>query len=1049
MNAVEKKIKYSNPKQGMDLARARRAVVLEQILPTISIDAIRLDDWQHKKSVDLNLADARDSRDWRRIRLGGWWGGNRLDFWFRRKIILPDLLIGKSLILRLRPGSEGLVYLDGREECGIDPFHPNVFFKGTRAEHEILMGMHSGWNHPRWGYPHGWNAGVVQFKQADLGVFSADAWRCSLLLTNLGNIIDGAGLGADKVSELTTVFDEAIRKIAMQRPGSADYYRSLPGALDYLEKTLYRHRLALGRGVTHLVGHSHLDVVYLWPWPQTVHKASRTFASMLGLMRRYREFRFTQSSAVLYDFMRERFPRLFRQIKARHAAGQWEVVGGMWLESDCNLPSGESLVRQFLYGQRFFRREFGCTCTVCWLPDVFGFNANLPQIMARAGIRYFATAKLSLNWRFRLPHDVFRWRAPDGSEVLAASLQTGYGGNLTPSEMSAARGKYLPAPEIDAIPLCYGYSDGGGGVTDAMVECGRILTRITPPGNVRFSGLGDYFKTIERVAGRLTTWRDELYLEAHQGTFTTEARTKRGNRRCEQAMRRAEIVSTAAFLAGLSYPRSILERCWKKLLLNQFHDAITGSCVTEATAHALAHYKEIMADCSVIFRRSLDAVLNPPRRAQAGAEFTVLNFTSDRLTGLARMPAIKGVRALADPQGNRVPVQQSGDGKSMLFVAADLPQIGYRTYSAVSSGAVERLPFEPVQGDLTGRIENAYYTCRLNRAGEITAYYFKPAGRRLVDARQPANNFQFFEDIDKPYDGWDLYDDYEKKRLSQPAVTGFHLVEKGPLRVIYAVARRFQSSIIRQQICFYAHTARIDFETEVDWREKHVLFKTAFPVRINARSATYEIPYAVISRPTRPNTAYDSSRFEVPAQRWADLSETRCGVSLMNDCKYGYDIKGRVMRLTLLRASTMPNPEADQGRQVFTYSLFAHLSDWRRGGTLAEARELNEPLEVVRAGAAQPEFCLLHTDAPNVTIENIKLCEDNDDLVLRLVETHGLKTAAHIQCGFPVSRVFETNLLEDNLKLLPARAGRISFGIGPFEIKTLRLQVGRKKDRRK
>lgn len=1024
-----------------------RHIIEKQILPTIATETLLLKEWYYKKSHDLQLSETNSrSSGWKTIRVGEEWGGDRQDVWFHKRVRLPGHFIGKQLLLQLIPGGEGLVYLNGREYCGIDLNHTDIFVTGTETL-DILLGMHSGWSNRRWSAPHGWHGGIQRFSQAVLSLFQVDAYRLYHYLRNLNELLFDVRTKVSTVTFLKEVFDETVRRLALQHPGFADYYQSISGALRYMERNLFTHGVKADLGQPYLIGHSHLDVIYLWPLSQSVHKASRTFSSMLSLMDRYPAFRFTQSSAIFYKFMKDRFPRIYRSIKKHIASGQWEMTGGMWLESDCHIPSGESLVRQFLYGQRFFRKEFGCYCNIGWLPDVFGFNANLPQIMARAGIRYFITAKLADNLQSPFPHRCFRWRAPDGSTVIAVSLPYGYGGIASPAKIQAASDCFRQQQLSGPAPIMYGFSDGGGGVTDAMIQSITILSKMLPKGQIRFSTAEMFFRQLERIT-RLKTWNDELYYERHQGTFTTEARTKRGNRRCEQGLRQAEIMSVMAWLNGSRYPRDVLEQCWKKVLQNQFHDAVTGTCVIEATNQIMDDYAKVLSACDAMTCQSVQHILAQQPKRHANAKYlAVFNLSSDRTSGLVSCPVRTNIHALRDFGGSIIPVQLSADGRELMFAANDLPQMGYKVYTVESSGRFDP-PKTNLKATRTGRVENEFYAARFNRAGELIDLFFKPSRARLIDAHRPANQFQFFEDIDKHYDAWDIMRDYEKKRLPQPVTTSFRLAEAGPLRVIYSIEKRFQSSVIRQRICCYAHTARIDFKTEVDWREKHVLWKTAFPVHIKASVAVCEIPYATLARSIQPKTLYERTKFEVPAQRWVDVSGPTCGVSLLNDCKYGYDLKHQVMRLTLLRAPTMPNPQADQGRHEFTYSLFCHASDWRRGKTFSEARELNEPVKTFQTDRGPGAFSLAASAHPNVIIETVKFSEDHKDVILRIFEAYGKKTKASIRVGFRVAAAFETNLLEDIIKAACLRDQHLIFTIQPFEIRTFRLIRSQKTLRR-
>ncbi len=825
--------------------------------------------------------------------------------------------------------------------------------------------------------------------------------------------------------------------------GREQFYADLPAALSRLRERIQHAGPPLDVSLF-AIGHAHLDVAWLWPLRRTRRKAIHTFHNALSLMAREATFHFGQSQPQLYDFVRQDDPALFAEVQQKAREGRWELLGPTWVEMDCQLSGPEPLARQFLLGMDFFRQHFDGVpiAPVLWLPDAFGFSWNLPQLIKEAGLQYFFTAKLGWNQHNRLPYDTFWWQGLDGTKVLTHFDITPYGGAYVGtynSDASPAQvlGTWRTFQQKDAgkpglIPpllLVYGYGDGGGGPTREMVEMLHLLRSFPAQPRVQLGRVSDFFRHLEDAVGEhLPTWNDELYLENHRGTYTTQGRIKQANRRAEFWLHDAEFLATAARLIAPSYqyPREELHRAWELVALNQFHDILPGSSIGAVYEEALQQYAEVRT-CAFRVRDEALAVL----AQHVGGSLLLVNPTS-----FSRHEPV--FLAHADCPTDHV-CQPVADG--VLVDVGELPPYSVTPLSLTPSlrpdvPASARMSPLPV-------LENAFLRVEFNQAGDIARIYDKQAAREVIPPRTPANQFQAFEDRPLNPDAWDVDIFFEDKRwLAEPA-TSLRVIESGPLRATLEIHRRILSSDIVQRISLTHTGPRLDFATTVQWRERHILLKVAFPVDILAPQATYEIPWGNIERPTHRNTSWDWAKFEVPAQKWVDLSEGGYGVSLLNDGKYGHDIHDNVIRLSLLRSPTTPDPHADEGEHHFTYSLLPHLGPWDER-TLAAAYALNDPLIVHRVAHPVPPrapLSFFRAAAPNVIIETVKLAEEGQDIVLRLYESRRRRGRVILTTGFPLREAVRTNLLEEDREPLACdEQSRVSFFIKPYQIITLRLK---------
>ncbi|WP_199617389.1 alpha-mannosidase [Paenibacillus alkalitolerans] len=803
-------------------------------------------------------------------------------------------------------------------------------------------------------------------------------------------------------------------------------------------------------GIMHMVGQSHIDVAWLWPVRETVRKVSRTFSTVCALMDEYPDFRYSQSQPLLYAFAKEHYPQLYEKMKARIAEGRWELVGGMWVEPDLNIPSGESLVRQILYGQRFYKQEFGKTSSIEWLPDTFGYCASLPQLLKQAGVEYFMTTKLNWNDTNPFPYDLFEWVGIDGTSITSY-LNHGVNEHTRPKDVHEHWESFRQKDRHDEQMLLYGHGDGGGGVTREMVEF--VLRSAALPGlpASRFGTAADFFGEIGRRAPALPKWHGDLYLELHRGTYTTHARNKRSNRKAEVLYREAEIWDRMAFPAETSGANNGLHEGWKLILLNQFHDIIPGTSIPEVYETSSKEYTEVFALGEASLTASLRALTESVDTAGEGKPYVIFNslgWERNETVCIEKNAELLGLAAY-DSQGNRLEadVLRSGDdpGRYSMSVAVPaIPAFGYKTIW-LRPAPDTASPNAPGASDeaFPSVWESQYYTLEFNGNGEIVRWYDKTERRDWILPGGKANEFQFFHDKPTYWDAWDIDPRFEEQRAGEARLLSKEVIQQGSARDVLRFRWSVNESEISQDIIFYKHNRRVDFKTKVRWSESHKLLKVAFPVDIVANKATYEIPFGALERPTHRNTSWERAQFEVCGHRWADVSEGGGGVSLLNDCKYGYDIKEGAIRLSLLRAPKWPDRSADLGEHEFTYSLYPHAQDWRSAQVVRRAMELNHPALAVAAephsGKLPAEYSWIGLQSDHVVLDSVKRSEDGSATILRFYESSGGRQTVTVQWPETNVKAFAANLLEEQAGEIDVRNGSFELSFKPFEIKTVKL----------
>ncbi|MCL6614637.1 MAG: alpha-mannosidase, partial [Firmicutes bacterium] len=676
-------------------------------------------------------------------------------------------------------------------------------------------------------------------------------------------------------------------------------------------------------------GHAHIDVAWLWPLAETDRKCARTFGTQLALMEEYPEYVFLQSQAYLYQRVKEVYPELYARIKRAVAAGAFVPEGGMWVEADTNIPSGESLIRQFIHGKRFFRDEFGVECELLWLPDVFGYSGALPQIMKGCGIKYFSTQKIF--WAYHggdpFPYNTFLWEGIDGTGILT-HLHNDYNSHMDPATVIKRWRERVQKDDLATRLMPFGHGDGGGGPTRDHLEYMRRLRDLEGVPRVRPAAPAAFFADLESREPPAARYVGELYFQAHRGTYTSQARTKRGNRLSEFALREAELWGVAAeALVGHAFPRAEVDALWQTVLLNQFHDILSGSSIHRVYEEAEAAYARVIGEAA-----RLAAAARASLTDGSPASLTVFNSLSWERVELVALP--EDFKGVVDAAGTSLPVQEIG---GRLYAEVRVPPCGWTTLKNGPSGEAE--------GCLHAAphlLENEVLRLELNARGEITSILEKETGREL--AAGACNAFRMYKDVPSQFDAWDIDRQYELTPIELPEEAEIEVVATGPLVAILRVRRRLHESCLTQEIWLRRGSRRVDFRTVVDWRESHKLLKVAFPVTIHAAQALHEIQFGHIARPTHRSRPFDADRFEVVNHKWTALVEEGRGFAVLNDCKYGVNVLGNTINLTLLRSPLAPDMTADKGRQEFTYAFYAWNGPFVESRVIQEAYALNCPV---------------------------------------------------------------------------------------------------------
>lgn len=989
-----------------------------------------------QKTLPIERVEFQEGREDR----GEWksmpqyWGEH--DHWYlmRTEFVIPEDYAGETVKISLSTGREGewnaknpqfLLRINGEVKQALDTNHTDFILAKNAApgtKYQIALEAYAGRDDENNG------AGFLDHPlQLHLCAY---CWceEAEALYFDLSVAMEAAKMRKPSEYERIQIEEyltKAMNLLDLRIPGSSEYFSSVHAARKFMQNEFYGKLCGQSEVIANCVGHTHIDVAWLWRVEQTRAKAVRSFATEIALLEEYPEHYFSSSQPQLYQYVKEDCPEIYEKIKQYVKEGRWEPEGAMWLEADCNLTSGESLIRQILHGKRFMMEEFGVNSKILWLPDVFGYAAALPQILKKSGVDTFVTSKIHWNESNHFPYDTFLWKGIDGTEIFSQFITGGdawgtlgdgnqystYNSFLTPGSLAKGWEIYQQKNINNEILVSFGYGDGGGGVTREMIERNRRIQKGIP--GVPKSRITTMNDTINRIkknteGKKLPRWVGELYLEFHRGTYTSQAQVKRNNRKCEFLLQETETASLInQLLLDGDYDKAGIYQDWQTVLLNQFHDILPGSSIHEV-------YEDCARDYQVVRE-------NNQKRLDSALSSLAANLSE---------PGIVVYNPIGITQGGVVRV----DGKE--YFAKDVPAYGWKMVSEESSK-------KSLSVSKT-KLENDFFLIEFDKDMNISRLFDKRSDREVLPEGARANVIQAYDDHPREYDNWELCNYYPEIMWEVNDVASVELEEHEESAAL-KIKRRFLNSTIEQKIMIYRELERIDFDTEADWNEHHIFLKAAFPVDVFSDKATYEIQYGATERPTHYNNSWDAAKFEVCAQKWSDYAEPNYGAAILNDCKYGQDVHDGVMRLSLLKCGTYPDPMADVGHHTFRYSFMPHAGDWRSAGVSNEAYAFNCPLiayQTAGMGDLPKEFSLISADQPNIFITTVKKACDGEDLIVRAYEAYGERTKTTIRTGVEFSAAEESDMMETKCeKLLSVKDGHsIQLIFHPYEIKTIRIK---------
>ncbi len=983
-----------------------------------------------------------DVSSWHDFKVGQNWEAEDAHRWFRTSVTLPDEYVGQTVVFRITTGREGqwdacnpqfLFYVNDRLVQGCDVNHREVILTDIANENESFDIAF---------LAYGGTEGKDLLIQCHLMVLDNET---EALYYDLKMPIETAEIIYEKDAynriKLINALNPVLDRLDLRQKYTEGYYSMISDCRNMLKASFYSEKS--DQPVVYAIGNTHIDIAWLWTVEQTREKVLRSYATVIELMDRYPDYKFIGSQAILYQFVKEQKPELYERIKEKVASGQWEVDGGMWLEADCNIPSGESLVRQFLKGEQFFEKEFGIRSKTLWLPDVFGYSAALPQILKQFDMPYFVTTKLAWNQYNQLPNDVFKWRGLDGSEVLTfmptttdynknlgnnisftdTRNTTTYTGILGPNMTLGTYERFQNKDIIEDTLMLYGYGDGGGGPTREMLENEKRL-RYGLPGipRIETSFNGTYLDMVReklKEEKNVPTWDGELYFEYHRGTLTSNGSVKRWNRKLEVLVRKLEILTMINYLEeGTTIPTRELQCVWDILLLNQFHDIIPGTSIDAVYETTEKEYRLAYDICQSLIEKSCDDM-----------RVTVFNDQSFVSSDIVSMSVESGdFVSLSSGQ----PVQYVSENE-VIFFAKDVAAFGSKSFELVKGSRQSR------NNELVKdfKFENEFYRVHINGKGEVVSLIEKTTDYEYMS--DAGNQIIAYEDRPANWDNWDVDRFYQRKPYSFDT-SEMYLVEAGPVRWTLETKHTMGDSIIQQKIHLYMELPRVEFVHDVEWQENNLLLRTHFPTTIYQNKATFDIQYGSVERETTNNNSWDLAKFETCGHKWMDLGNNSLGLSLLSESKYGYSAKQGVMGLSLIKSGTYPNRNADIGKHHYSYALYPHSKRWSDAQTVEQAERFNSPFTVIKDLEKEIEqpVELIKGD---VLVDAIKLSEDGNRMIVRLHEHKNAFGHVRIKIHSKLSNARLTNLREESVKTIEMSNQIINLTFKPFEIKTLSFDI--------
>lgn len=969
------------------------------------------------------------------------WGKKWEYGWFFTEVTIPESCKDKRVVFKAELG-ECIVWVNGKVYGSLDREHDMVTLAESAqgGEHfEIAMEVYAG--HAGFdGLPQTTNVlpcttavipedHMTEFpedveqktvKNGEIGIFHEDVFQFWMDMSTLFELRGHFGENAWRQANI----DKCLQKVCDAVDIEAEHAVFVDMVVAARE--IMAPALACKNGTSaptmFAIGNSHLDLEWLWTREETRRKAARTLGNQLRLLEEYDDYKYVHSQPWLLETIKNEYPDLYEEIKEWVKKGRIIVEGGMWVEADTNIPTGESLIRQFIFGKRFMKEEFDVDSEILWLPDVFGLSAVIPQIMKGCGVKYFLHAKIPFQYDGgdSFPHNNFMWKGLDGSEVLT-HVTHDYGSGASPNMIFDKWNLHAEKADVPAKLFMYGHGDGGGGVTRIHQEFIRREQDLEGLPKVKMAAPNEFFDFVENDCEVTKKYEGELYYAAHRGTYTSQARTKRLGRQSERALREAEMWS--ALLGGDGCVVEELKPLWKEVLFNHFHDVIPGSSMTEVYTRAEKSFADVISRAEVVADHARETVLK-----DTPDMVTVFNSLSWNRKELIELP--EGYQGAYDSEGNAVETQHI-EGKTLALL--EVPACGMSTYTLQTEDYVEDTV---VDNDLY--LENNLIRAVFNEQGELVCVTDKETGVEFL--KEASNQFRVYQDAPTFFDAWDIDSFYEKLEVTDISDIDVEVEHRGNLLSSLLIKKTINNSTIKQRVLLREDSKRIDFETEVDWNETHKLLKVDFNTNIHTNELLSEIQFGHVKRPTHRNRQHDADRFEVWQHKWSALAEGNRGVAILNDCKYGISADEGRMSLTLLKSAAAPALHADKGVHRFTYSIMPFTETFFDSDVIQEAYELNYPAHIM-SGEGK-DGSLLDISAKNVIIETVKFAEDGSgDLIVRLYECQNAYTNCKLDFGFDVKAAFVTDMLENEGIELEVQENALVLELMAFEIKTLRILV--------
>lgn len=981
------------------------------------------------------------------------WGESWEYCWFKSSIVLPEAATGKQIVLNLVPGGESTIFVNGQsfgtyrsEQC--NPINEKHHFlvdnvlttDGIKGEtFELLMETYAGHYYPEpyagctYGpyieglYPNPLKEGERRtLGSCTYGIWHEEAYQLYMDVCTLGKILettDRTSLRAVKIAEALEKFTRIV-DFEQEKGKRQASYREARAML----KPLLEAENGSTMPTIYAIGNAHIDLAWMWPFEETHRKTTRTFSAQLRMMERYPEYKFIQSQPAAYEMCRQHYPELFERIKEAIKGGQWIADGAMWVEPDTNMAGGEALIRQLLYGKEYYKKEFGIDSQVLWLPDTFGYTAALPQILKGCDVKYLVTQKIfwSYNQGEKFPYHYFKWQGMDGTEVVSF-LPTSYVYKTDPGTTNSVWKNRSQERDLEAFLLPFGYGDGGGGPCRDHLEYAERQRNLEGSLPMKMAGPMEFFQDMEEKGGPKNTYVGELYFSAHRGTYTTQALMKKHNRKGEFAMRELEFWSAFASLYGMTYPKEKIEELWKVVLLHQFHDILPGTCIERVYEETEKAFTEIYQQADEMLGKAFRTLLSDESNA-----ITVFNSLSFERRCMVTLPE-RFQTGVTLSDGTYLPVEKTSNGYEAIVTLPACGAITLRPASETKKAERTLATITRVDGGYV--MENKHIRTLVNWRGEIVSFILKESGREF--ATESMNTLHMYKDVPRLFDAWDIDSHYIDQEMEGAVNITVEEVQQGIEAVLKVRGTIHESSYI-QYIRLQEEGKRLEFETEIDWRETHKLLKVAFPVDVYAENAINEMQFGYVERPAHRSRAFEKDRYEVCNHRYSAFCDGAHGAAVLNDCKYGISMNQNRLELTLLRAAMSPVLRSDNGINKFTYAFTAWEGPFAQCDVVRQGYEMNVK-PIIMDGALDVSF--IHIDQPNIVLDTVKVAEDGSgDIILRLYESKKSAVTSNVYVNANFEKAYYCDMLENELEEVQEGNEGLSVPFRAFEIKTIRLK---------